>query len=87
MKTALRALERVDPEASGDALVADVRRVWGTQLGFDPVDVPEGREARERQATLSTLLAIVAELAREARAWPGSGHGGTRDACGAGAGQ
>jgi DNA helicase-2/ATP-dependent DNA helicase PcrA len=62
IKTAIRALERVSPDASGEELIADVRRVWASQLGFDPDETPDGREARERHATLSTLLAIVSEL-------------------------
>jgi DNA helicase-2/ATP-dependent DNA helicase PcrA len=63
VKTAIRSLERVSGEAAGAELVADVRRVWSSQLGFDPDGAPDGREARERHATLSTLLAIVTELA------------------------
>ncbi len=63
VKTAIRSLERVSDEAAGAELVADVRRVWASQMGFDPDEAPDGREARERHATLSTLLAIVTELA------------------------
>jgi DNA helicase-2/ATP-dependent DNA helicase PcrA len=53
----------------GKAFVAAARAAWRDQLGFDPDEVPEGgearggREARERHAALSTLLAIVTELA------------------------
>ena len=63
VQTAVRTMERVPEEASGEALVAAVRAEWGRQLGFDPDEEPEGREGRERQATLSTLLAIVSQLA------------------------
>lgn len=63
VKAALRALDRVSPGARGAALVAEVRNVWNSQLGFDPDETPDGREARERHATLSTLLAILSELA------------------------
>lgn len=64
VKAAIRALERVSPDARGAEFIADVRRVWASQLGFDPDESPDGREARERHATLSTLLAIVSELAQ-----------------------
>jgi DNA helicase-2/ATP-dependent DNA helicase PcrA len=73
VRAAVRGLERVPDDVAGEALVAAVRSAWERQLGFDPDDEPEGREARERQATLSTLLAIVSQLALE-------GEGGDRDA-------
>ena len=63
VQTAVRALERVADDAAGEELVAAARATWGRQLGFDPDEEPEGREARERQATLSTLLSIVSQLA------------------------
>jgi DNA helicase-2/ATP-dependent DNA helicase PcrA len=62
VQAAVRALERVNDDLAGDALLTEVRRTWDRQLGFDPDADPEGREARERQASLSTLLAIVTEL-------------------------
>jgi ATP-dependent DNA helicase UvrD/PcrA len=64
VKAAMRALEQVSPEAGGAGLVAEAGRVWNSQLGFDADETPDGREARERHATLSTLLAIVSELAQ-----------------------
>jgi DNA helicase-2/ATP-dependent DNA helicase PcrA len=63
VKAAIRALDRTSADARGTALVAEVRRVWSSQLGFDPDEAPDGREARERHATFSTLLAIISELA------------------------
>ena len=42
--------------------MAAVRTAWDRQLGFDPDEEPEGREGRERHATLSTLLSIVSQL-------------------------
>ncbi len=63
VQAAVRGLERVPPDATGDALVAAIRQAWKAQLGFDPNDQPEGREARERHASLSALLAIVRQLA------------------------
>ena len=62
VQVAVRALGRVADDLAGDALLAEVRHAWDRELGFDPDAEPEGREARERQASLSTLLAIVAEL-------------------------
>ncbi len=63
VRTAVRALERLPEELVGESLVAAAREAWRDQLGFDPDEEPEGREARERHAALSTLLAIVTELA------------------------
>jgi len=61
VKTAVRGLERLPDEVVGAEFVAMVREAWAEQLGFDPDKAPEGREARERHAALTTLLAIVAE--------------------------
>ncbi|HZW00397.1 MAG TPA: ATP-dependent DNA helicase UvrD2 [Candidatus Deferrimicrobium sp.] len=63
VRTAVRALERLPEELVGENLVAAAREAWRDRLGFDPDEEPEGREARERHAALSTLLAIVTELA------------------------
>jgi len=65
VQAAIRGLERVPDDVAGDELLAAVRKAWHGQLGFDPDEEPEGREGRERHATLSTLLAIVSQLARE----------------------
>ena len=61
MRTAIRALERLPDELAASALVVARDGPGRAQLGFDPDEEPEGREARERQAALSTLLAIVTE--------------------------
>ena len=63
VKTAVRGLEGLSDEVLGAEYVTMVREAWADQLGFDPDDEPEGREARERHAALSTLLAIVTEAA------------------------
>jgi len=63
VQAAVRGLERVPDDVVGKELVAAVQAAWNRQLGFDPDEEPEGREARERQATLSTLLTIVSQLA------------------------
>jgi DNA helicase-2/ATP-dependent DNA helicase PcrA len=73
VQAALRALGAVPDDAVGDDLLAAIRAEWARLLGFDPDDEPAGREARERQATLSTLLAIVTQLVRAV-------EGATRDA-------
>jgi DNA helicase-2/ATP-dependent DNA helicase PcrA len=78
VRTAVRALERLPEELAGKNLVAAARGAWRDQLGFDPDEEPEGREARERQAALSTLLAIVTELAGPDDG--GSPGGASRDA-------
>jgi DNA helicase II / ATP-dependent DNA helicase PcrA len=65
VQAAVHALERVADDLAGDALLTEVRRAWDRQLGFDPDADPGGREARERQASLSTLMAIVTELVHE----------------------
>ena len=79
VRTAIRALERL-PQASDGRRPWSLppREAWRDQLGFDPDEEPEGREARERHAALSTLLTLVAELARS----PGSdpARGASRDA-------
>jgi DNA helicase-2/ATP-dependent DNA helicase PcrA len=62
VQAAIRALERVPDDIDGEELMAAVRAVWERQLGFDPDDEPDGREGRERHATLSTLLTIVSQL-------------------------
>jgi DNA helicase II / ATP-dependent DNA helicase PcrA len=62
VQAGLRALDRVPDDLAGHALLAEVRRSWDRQLGFHPEAEPQGREARERHASLSTLLAIMTEL-------------------------
>ncbi len=73
VQLAVRALERVPDDVTGEELVTAVHGAWAEGLGFDPDDEPEGREARERHATLSTLLTIVSQLAL-------AGEGADRDA-------
>jgi DNA helicase-2/ATP-dependent DNA helicase PcrA len=62
VQAAVRALERVPDDLDGEPLMAAVRAAWDRQLGFDPDEAPEGREGRERHASLSTLLSIVSQL-------------------------
>ncbi len=63
VKSAIEELRRVSDALAGDELVEAVVERWGSRLGFDPEADVEGREARERQAALVTLLAIVRETA------------------------
>jgi len=77
VRTAIRVLERLPEELAGEKLVAAARGAWRDQLGFDAEEVPEGREARERHAALSTLLALVTELAGPVDG--GSPGGASRD--------
>jgi DNA helicase-2/ATP-dependent DNA helicase PcrA len=67
VKSALASLRRRPPLAEhGFALPAAVRSRWAEDVGFeaDGIDAVEGDEARERQASLETLLAIVTGVAR-----------------------
>ena len=63
VRAAVQALRRPRIEATGAALVGAVRARWAEAVGYEEdADAIEGDEARERQASLETLLAIVAEL-------------------------
>ena len=67
VRSAMASLRRRPaPEASGFALVAAARARWAEDVGYeeDGVGAAEGDEARERQASLETLLAIVQSVAR-----------------------
>ena len=58
-----RACDGRRSDASGRALAAAIRERWAEAVGFEEDgDAVEGDEARERQASLETLLAIVDEL-------------------------
>ena len=65
VKNAIEELRRVDPDASGDELVDAALDRWEQRLGFEPEADVEGREARERQAALVTLLSIVRDAAKD----------------------
>ena len=67
VKGALASLRRRPPMPErGFALPAAVRARWAEDVGFeeDGIGAVEGDEARERQASLETLLAIVTGVAR-----------------------
>ena len=63
VRNAVEELRRVADDLTGVDLVEAVLDRWEQRLGFEPEAAVEGREARERQAALVTLLSIVRELA------------------------
>ncbi len=66
VRGAVDLVRRVDDEVRGSALVDAVRAAWTSRLGYDeaPGDGRAGDEARERQASLDTLLDILERLVR-----------------------
>ena len=65
VRAAIEAIRRRPAlDATGSALLAAIRERWADGLGYDPDEVPEGNEARERQASLDTLLAILEQAVR-----------------------
>jgi DNA helicase II / ATP-dependent DNA helicase PcrA len=63
VRSAMASLRRQPIEAVGAALPAAVRARWAEAVGWEEDGTPEGDEARERQASLETLLAIVDAIA------------------------
>jgi len=61
VKSAIASLRRPGLDARGRPLATAVRRRWIDDVGFeeDGTDASAGGEARERQSSLETLLAIV----------------------------
>ena len=64
VRAAIASLKRKGPDARGFALRAAVRGLWAEDVGYEEDGVAEGDEARERQASLETLLAIVDTVVR-----------------------
>ncbi len=66
IKAAIAGLRRPGLDATGSDLVDAIRRRWVDDVGFeeDGSSAAEGREARERQSSLETLLVIVTAAAR-----------------------
>ncbi len=64
VRAAIEALRRPRIEASGSALPRAVRDRWREAFGFGAEHASDGREVRERDAALETLLAILDELRR-----------------------
>jgi DNA helicase-2/ATP-dependent DNA helicase PcrA len=63
VRSALASLRRPNIEAVGADLPDAVRARWTKVVGYEEDGAPEGDEARERQASLETLLAIVDGIA------------------------
>ncbi len=63
VRSAMASLRRPPITAVGAELPAAVRARWAESVGYEEDGAAEGEEARERQASLQTLLAIVDVLA------------------------
>ena len=63
VRSALASLRRPPIEAAGADLPDAIRARWTEAVGYEEDGAPEGDEARERQASLETLLAIVDGIA------------------------
>jgi DNA helicase-2/ATP-dependent DNA helicase PcrA len=61
VRSALRSLRQLATDAQGRALARVIRDRWAASLGWEEGSLPDGDEARERQAALDTLLAIIDE--------------------------
>jgi DNA helicase II / ATP-dependent DNA helicase PcrA len=48
--------------ATGGALATEIRALWARDMGYEEGATAEGREARERDAALDTLLTIVVDV-------------------------
>ena len=64
VRSAIESLKRPAIDASGFDLPGAVKARWADAVGYDEDGVAEGDEARERQASLETLLSIVTEVVR-----------------------
>ena len=64
VKSAINSLRRRPPRETGVTLAAAIRRQWSTEVGLDEGTEPAGDEAREREASLETLVSIVTDLMR-----------------------
>ncbi len=62
VQAAIRALERVPDDLDGERADGRGPDGMGPAAGLRPDEEPEGREGRERHASLSTLLSIVSQL-------------------------
>ena len=63
VRSAMASLQRPLIDAVGPDLPDAVRARWTEAVGYEEDGAPEGDEARERQASLETLLAIVDGIA------------------------
>jgi len=65
VRQARQLLGRAKTEARGQALVEAVRELFVGRLGFEPGTDDAGEEARQRSASLETLLGILADMAED----------------------
>jgi DNA helicase-2/ATP-dependent DNA helicase PcrA len=63
VKAAIEAIRRLDRDLRAEMLLAGILAEWRRRLGFELDAEIDGAEARERHAALSTLVAIVRDLA------------------------
>ena len=63
VRQALQLLSRATVAARGSALVDALRELFVGRLGFEPGTDDAGEEARQRSASLETLLGILADMA------------------------
>jgi DNA helicase-2/ATP-dependent DNA helicase PcrA len=63
VRGAVDVLRRAAPEATGPALVGAVTALWRRSLGYG--EAADGPEARERTASLDTIVDILVDLARD----------------------
>lgn len=63
VREALRAVRRTLVPGVGPAFVEALRALLTAELGHDPDVEPDGREARERAASIDTILEIASRLA------------------------
>ena len=68
VRSAVASLRRRGLDARGFELRAAIRNRWAEDVGYEEQGIPEGDEARERQASLETLLAIVDTVVRASAA-------------------
>jgi DNA helicase-2/ATP-dependent DNA helicase PcrA len=64
VRAAIDSLRRRPPTETGFQLAAAIRGRWTTEVGLDESSEPAGDEAREREASLETLISIVTDVAR-----------------------
>lgn len=66
VRGAIDLVRRSDVTSTGTALIAGIRRLWASELGYsdDAVAGNAGDEARERTAALDTLLDILSTQVR-----------------------
>jgi DNA helicase II / ATP-dependent DNA helicase PcrA len=67
VRSAIDMIRRQRPRDAGPALARRIRELWTTRLGFDEGSQSLGAEARDRQAALARLAAMIEDLAARDR--------------------